>query len=184
MNAIGDTPLAGEQVVLIDPDTKKPVTGPVAADDEGKINVRVPENKKYDVKIVSDAAPPPAADVEPPPRQQDVASHLYCRFFDEQRKPLAKEKLKITGDGGRAFDLVTDEDGCIASLMLPGTYEIEIKKKKYKAHTLLVSELKGEAKGHFYEFIVGADEDDDQIDEDWAKHERARAGRLPSKDEG
>src|SRR5207253_6268006 len=92
IRAIGGTPLMNQPVQVIDPDTGKPVGDPVTTDAEGHIAVKVPENKKYGIRVLDDDpgddVPPPEA-MDPYDAAQDDPPHLFVRLFDAAGKPLA-----------------------------------------------------------------------------------------------
>jgi phage protein D len=146
IRALGGTPLMNQPLQVIDPDTGKAVGEPVTTDAEGRIAVRVPENKKYGIRILDDDpgddVPPPEA-IDPYDAAQDDPPQIFVRLLDVNGKPLAGVDYEVTGKGGFSHKGKTDAEGEVAMEGVPaGGYELKIQGKKFQIATIVSSVLR------------------------------------------
>jgi len=142
MNAVGGTPIAGERVRIVDPDSGE-VVAEANADDEGRVVATVPENKTYDLRVVDDDDGEDAAE----PQEHDPhgeAGHdtlLLIEFVDASGQPLANEAISLRGPSGEG-DGRTDGEGKFEVHAEPGAYEVQIRGKRLIVHTLYEDDLR------------------------------------------
>jgi len=146
IRSVGGTPLMNQLVEVIDPDTGETVGPPVTTDAEGHIAVKVPENKKYAIRILDDDpgddAPPPEA-LDPYDAAQDDPPRIFIRLLDGNGKPLAGVDYEVTGKGGVSHKGKTDADGDVEMEGVPaGGYELKVQGKKFQIPTIVSSVLR------------------------------------------
>ena len=146
LHAIGDTPMAHETVLVIDPDTGEQVGGPITADEQGRIRAIVPENKEYHLRL-ADESHPQLVQEDGHSRPPNLC--IFARFSDRAGKPLANEKVHLAHADGEA-DLVTDEQGELHIPASPGIYLLEARGEKFRAHPILT----GDQGGGEFRFVV------------------------------
>jgi hypothetical protein len=146
IRAIGGTPLMHQPVQVIDPDTGEEVGEPLSTDAEGRIAVRVPENKKYGIRILDDDPgddlPPPEA-MDPYDPAQDDPPQIFVRLLDAAGKPLAGIDYEVTGKGGFSHKGKTDAEGDVEMEGVPaGGYELKIQGRTLQIPTIVSSVLR------------------------------------------
>jgi hypothetical protein len=132
-------------VQVVDPDTGEPIGDPVTTDAEGRIAVKVPENKKYAIRILDDDpgddVPPPEA-MDPYDPAQDHPPRILVRLLDAAGKPLAGADYEVSGKGGFSHKGKTDAEGDVEMEGVPaGSYELKIQGKKFQVPTIVPSVL-------------------------------------------
>ena len=173
--AINGGKLSGNDVEIIDPDTKK-VVGKATVDDDGKVHAKVPENKPYNVKIVSEA--PPVHTSETGTSAASDIAHLSVHLYDKQGMPLAAgTEVSIKGGPDNvSMDLVTNEHGGIDPTQLEeGAYEIHVGGEVFIAHTL--RKVDSEHGASAYQFQLGHDEGEPEY-EDLSREHRINKADL------
>jgi hypothetical protein len=146
LHAIGNSPMAHETVLVIDPDSGEQVGDPITADEQGRIRAIVPQNKEYHLRLVDEPGPPLL--------QEDGHSRppnlcILARFSDRAGHPLANEKVHLAHAEGEA-DLITDEQGELHIPASPGIYLLEARGEKFRAHPILA----GDQGGGEFRFVV------------------------------
>jgi carboxypeptidase family protein len=144
LTAAGGTPLAGERVRIIDPDTNEQVGQPVTTDKRGVLRAGVPEQKEYQFFPVADEPvepPDPWSAHGPAATIPQEHSLLFVVLTDESAQPLKGEKVNVKDESGSANEVVTDDDGHVRLTTDPGVYELEVRGKTFVAHTLFTTDL-------------------------------------------
>jgi len=139
LHAAGGTPMAHERIRIVDPDSGQPVGEPVVTDEEGVLRAKVPEEKEYHLVVESEEAEQdelPALDLGGHERGSDEHSVLSVELLDAEGKPLQGEKVQVKGEQGAGFEVVTGDDGCFHELAEPGVYQLTVRGKSFKAHTI------------------------------------------------
>ena len=139
----GGTPLVRHHVQAIDPDTNQPVGEPVMTDDQGRVQIEVPDGRGYHLRIVDDDPGDeiPHPSVGHPPTEDHVA--LAVRFLSNTGATVHGVAWTATGPGG-SFSGTTDENGCLElEHIVDGVYEIQIRGHGYKVHTVRESDFPG-----------------------------------------
>jgi hypothetical protein len=143
LHAAGGTPLATERVRIVDPDTNQQIGTVAVTDANGIVRARVPEEKEYHFVPVGDDA----VDHENPWAASGAAAAgqdhclLFVMLADAGGAPLAGETVTVKDEAGAEHSARTDDEGCIRLVTDPGAYELLIRKNKFVAHTLFMSDL-------------------------------------------
>ena len=108
--------------------------------------MKVPENKKYAIRILDDDpgddAPPPEA-LDPYDAAQDDPPRIFIRLLDGNGKPLAGVDYEVTGKGGFSHKGKTDADGDVEMEGVPaGGYVLKIRGRKFQIPTIVSSVLR------------------------------------------
>ena len=155
ITARGGTPLVDQLVEIVDPDSHEPVGPPVRTDENGQLLAEVPEDKPYDIRILDDDEPDPIEsplERSPVDESQEERPVLAVRLLDESGAPLANERYEAKGPMG-SFSGITDAEGDVeVDGVESGAYEITIRGKTLKAHTLYSTDL--EQDGEPYRLVV------------------------------
>ncbi len=146
--AAGGTPMAHEKVRVVDPATNKTVGAVGVTDADGVYRARVPAEKEYHLVLASEAPgeedPSPLGDpLGGHERVEEEHSTLSVELLDAGGAPLKGEKVQVKPGQGDAFEAVSDDDGCIHRLAEPGTYQLTVRGKTFKAHTIFHSDREG-----------------------------------------
>jgi hypothetical protein len=161
----GGQPLAFEDVMVIDQDTKQQIGPILQTDADGKVVTTVPWEGLYDIKIVEDE------EWQVYGKDEDSATNAYLivQFVTPTLEPIAHETVRITGpDGTREVE--TDENGEVDILAELGSYELTIGDDSFVAHTVLLGERDHHA--WMYQFVVEPEDDEDEPDWELAREHR------------
>ncbi|MGZ6141927.1 MAG: hypothetical protein ACXWLM_01255 [Myxococcales bacterium] len=148
VKSVGGTPLVNHEVSIVDPDSEVEVAH-AKTNENGEIQVEVPENKTYRIRISdADGAPADLAFVP----EKDKSAVLICHFMDEGGAPIANEKVQASGDGD-TIALTTDPNGRIEMPARLADYELKIKDQAFHAHALPFADKDKEE--NLYRFVIG-----------------------------
>jgi uncharacterized Zn-binding protein involved in type VI secretion len=153
----GGQPLGFEQVVLVKQatsqgtgqTTEEQVAGPETTDDQGHVAFVVPEQGDYQLKVVEDEQPHPAAHID----EDHVTFELQCQFFDDGI-PVAGETVEIRGPGG-SQTITLGPGGQLTLDVAPGEYELAIRKQTFKANAVRAADAAG---GHEFQLDNALDQ--------------------------
>ena len=141
VKGLGNTPLPNQMVQIVDPDSREPVGPPVKTDDKGRVVAEVPENKAYDIHIVDDDD---LDHTTPEADHDDLRATLLVELVDRAGAPVANERAQLKDPAGAATEATTGADGRIElHEVQAGAFEIGVKGKTVKAHTLFTEDLEG-----------------------------------------
>jgi hypothetical protein len=148
LQAAGGTPMAHERIRIVDPDSGKAIGELAVTDEEGVLRAKVPAEKEYHLIVENDAAeqddlPSLGDDLGGHERSPSEHSVLSVELLDGDRAPLKGEKVQVKGEHGEDFEVVTDEEGCFHQLTEPGVYELTVRGKPLKAHTIFHDDREG-----------------------------------------
>ena len=147
LKSSGGEPLGFEQVSIIDPQTGAQVGEPVITDADGRLRAMVPDDLKYDLKIHDDGDPVEHRQ----PSDRELQPLLCVRFLTRDGRPIAHEPVAVRGPG-ESGQHETDTEGTLLLPTFAGEYEIAIRRRTFRAHTLLASELAADAE--IYQFAI------------------------------
>ncbi|HTO96107.1 MAG TPA: hypothetical protein VMK66_03600 [Myxococcales bacterium] len=144
LHAAGGTPLAGERVRILDPETGEAVGEPILTDGSGILSASVPREKEYEIHVLGEQAEDEGhawAEMDAPTTGPDRHAVLDVQFLDAEGAPAKDLEVQLEDAEGAVQEAVCGADGRIHLVVEPGLFTLEAGGASFVAHSVFHDEL-------------------------------------------